>query len=174
MHPSILLRAARLALEAAATGAPPPSPPGLAHPHSGVFVTLKTRAGRLRGCIGRFTEASDLSALVIEMTRQSALHDPRFVAVGVGELDELRVSLSILGPREACGAAELEIGRHGVELALEGHRAVFLPQVAPEQGWDRPTLLQQLCLKAGLSAEAWRRPEARLWRFEAEVFGEDP
>jgi AMMECR1 domain-containing protein len=56
-----------------------------------------------------------------------------------------------------------------VVLAKEGRRAVFLPQVAPEQGWDRDTTLTHLALKAGLGPEAWRQG-AEFLVFEADVF----
>ena len=64
------------------------------------------------------------------------------------------------------------VGRDGVVLRQGGRSAVFLPQVATEQGWDRDTLLAQLSRKAGLPADAWRRPDAELLTFQAQVFGE--
>jgi AMMECR1 domain-containing protein len=54
-------------------------------------------------------------------------------------------------------------------LEKNGRHAVFLPQVAPEQGWDLATTLAHLCRKAGLPNDAWRQG-ARLHVFEAEVF----
>jgi AMMECR1 domain-containing protein len=44
---------------------------------------------------------------------------------------------------------------------------VFLPQAAPEQGWDLTTTLRQLSRKAGLPADAWQ--SGRLYRFTAEI-----
>jgi AMMECR1 domain-containing protein len=49
----------------------------------------------------------------------------------------------------------------------------LLPQVATEHGWDRETFLSHTCIKAGLPPDAWRRG-AIVYRFEAEVFGEEP
>ncbi|MFH1912288.1 MAG: AMMECR1 domain-containing protein, partial [Pseudomonadota bacterium] len=46
-----------------------------------------------------------------------------------------------------------------------------LPQVAPEQGWGRDEMLNQLSLKAGLPPGAWREG-ARFSTFQALVFGE--
>jgi AMMECR1 domain-containing protein len=46
-----------------------------------------------------------------------------------------------------------------------------LPQVATEWEWDRQTFVEQTCHKAGLPRDAWQKG-AKLWRFEAEVFGE--
>jgi len=35
---------------------------------------------------------------------------------------------------------EIQIGKHGVEIARGARRGVFLPQVATETGWDsRPS-----------------------------------
>ena len=64
------------------------------------------------------------------------------------------------------------IGRHGMVLELGNRSAVFLPQVAPEQGWDLPATLTQLARKAGLPADAWRDPRAKFTVFEAIVFHE--
>ena len=82
---------------------------------------------------------------------------------------------SLLTPPRPIGSVEeFEVGRHGIMMESGGRRAVFLPQVATEQGWDRDELLAQLSLKAGLPADAWRH-DAELSVFAAEVFGEtDP
>ena len=61
-------------------------------------------------------------------------------------------------------------GADGVELEKPPFRAVFLPQVAPEQGWDRETMLEHLATKAGLPRDGWKG--ARFLTFQAEVFGE--
>ena len=63
------------------------------------------------------------------------------------------------------------IGRHGMTITKDGRSAVFLPQVAPEQGWDLPTALSCLSRKAGLPADAWREG-AVFETFQAEVFHE--
>ena len=63
-------------------------------------------------------------------------------------------------------------GVDGVYLVRGFRSGVFLPQVAPEQGWDRQQLLDNLCRKAGLEPGAYTQPDARLFRFNAIVFGE--
>jgi AMMECR1 domain-containing protein len=63
-------------------------------------------------------------------------------------------------------------GFHGLSIVLGGRKGVFLPQVAVEAGWDRDTLLEQTCLKAGLPANAWQDPAAEISVFTAEVFGD--
>ncbi len=173
-----LLAHARAALVAAAANAAlPPSPTTLNRPdlagHGGVFVTLKRADGGLRGCIGSFGGSGGLADEVARITAQSALKDPRFPVVSPTEVGTLRLSISALSTRRRCPDPNLvEVGRHGVEIERGDKRGVFLPQVAPEQGWDRTELLRQLCLKAELPGDAWRDPEATLWTFEATVFGE--
>jgi AMMECR1 domain-containing protein len=56
-------------------------------------------------------------------------------------------------------------------LSKNGRSAVFLPQVAPEQGWDVNQMLTQLSLKARLPADAWKEGASFLV-FQADVFGE--
>ena len=63
------------------------------------------------------------------------------------------------------------MGRHGLLVERDRLRGLLLPQVATEWGWDRETFLAQTCHKAGLPQDAWRHG-AKIWRFEAEVFGE--
>jgi AMMECR1 domain-containing protein len=43
--------------------------------------------------------------------------------------------------------------------------------VATEQGWKTPELLDNLCRKAGLPADAWKSG-AQLYVFQAQVFHE--
>ena len=60
-------------------------------------------------------------------------------------------------------------------LTIFGVLFMFLPRVAADMGWDRDTLLDHLCVeKAGLPPGAWRDPDASLWIFESEEFGDSP
>jgi AMMECR1 domain-containing protein len=57
-------------------------------------------------------------------------------------------------------------------IAELGHRrGLLLPQVATEKGWGREEFAGHTCRKAGLPTDAWRTG-ARLFKFEAEVFGD--
>ena len=74
--------------------------------------------------------------------------------------------------KPVANADAIVVGRDGVLLRLGNASAVFLPQVAPEQGWDRVQLLDHLAEKAGLSPTAWRDRAAKLLTFQADVFSE--
>lgn len=122
----------------------------------GAFVTLK-RGGELRGCIGYILPREPLYLAVLENGDNAARRDPRFTPVTRDELAGLSVEVSVLTPpRPIAGYQAFEVGRQGVILSKSGRSAVFLPEVATEQGWDRAETLTHLALKAGLPSDAWR------------------
>lgn len=135
------------------------------------FVTLKTAAGDLRGCMGMLDAQQPLAAAVARMTRASALEDPRFGPVSAEEAPSLQISLSVLGTSRRATADEVIVGVHGLVIERGPHRGVLLPQVAVENGWDAPTFLANTCLKAGLPQDAWKAPDTELSVFDAQVFG---
>lgn len=151
--------------------------------HRGVFVTLNVRrTGMLRGCIGSIVGEEPLAAGVVRNAVAAATRDPRFDPVDAREEPGLEIEISVLTPLVRVGGPEeIVVGRHGVllekEIAPAGlgrrsvRRAVFLPQVAPEQGWSREEMLRHLAQKAGLGPDDWREGCA-FHVFEAQVFGE--
>jgi len=135
------------------------------------FVTLK-KHGELRGCIGHMAADTPLGQIVGAMALEAAFNDPRFRPLSLSELGDVEIEISVLTPmKPIAGPAEIKIGRDGVLLQKGTRSAVFLPQVAPEQGWDTPETLDNLCMKAGLEQGCWKQG-ARLLVFQAKVFGE--
>jgi AmmeMemoRadiSam system protein B/AmmeMemoRadiSam system protein A len=143
------------------------------HEERGVFVTLTTRRdGQLRGCIGSIVGDQPLSFGVVQNASAAALHDPRFAPVEPAEEPGLHIEVSVLTPlRPVDGPDAIVVGRDGVFLEKGARRAVFLPQVAPEQGWDRETMLRHLAMKAGLGPSDWKTGCA-FHVFQAQVFEE--
>ncbi len=138
---------------------------------AGAFVTLH-EGGALRGCIGEIFPRRALCDVVRDHALNAALKDPRFAPVTRGELPELRIEISVLTPPVRVDSwREIAAGRHGMVLHKQGRSAVFLPQVAAEQGWDIETTLTHLARKAGLPPDAWKEG-AGFEVFEAVVFGE--
>ena len=150
---------------------------------AGAFVTLKCKMsddgrciGRgedLRGCIGTIEPSDSVYDTVARRAASAALEDTRFPhRVSLGELPFITIEISVLTPPVSVKSPEeIIIGRHGIILSVGWNRATFLPQVAPEQGWDRETTLRHLARKAGLSEDAWKKAEYGV--YEAIVFGED-
>jgi MEMO1 family protein len=145
-------------------------PPRLQFPQ-GVFVTLKQH-GELRGCIGRLVGDFPLGLTTSWMAVQAAEYDSRFSPVSLKELGGLEIEISVMTPMKPISKpSEIVIGRDGVVIQKSGRSAVFLPQVATEQGWGLSEMLDNLCLKAGLPRDAWKGG-AQFRVFQAEVFSE--
>ncbi len=152
--------------------APPPAGEQLLEPGA-CFVTWK-RDGRLRGCIGSVEARRPLVRDVEENAVAALLKDPRFPPSTPRDYPRLSLEISVLGPLEEVNPpAGIEIGRHGLSIEKGNRRGILLPQVPVEWKWDVLQFLEQLCLKAGLPPSAWQEGSgARVYRFEAEVFGE--
>ncbi|MFA6449453.1 MAG: AmmeMemoRadiSam system protein B [bacterium] len=169
-----LLKIARKALEAyILTGSPfkPDTSNRQLDKKHGVFVTLNEN-GMLRGCMGWFEADTPLKDIVARQAVVSATQDPRFPRVRPDELPKIDIEISVLSePKYVDSYDDIEVGKHGVILEKGYNRATFLPQVAPEQGWDRDTMLSNLAMKAGLSPDAWKQG-CRFQVYTAQVFGE--
>jgi AmmeMemoRadiSam system protein A len=139
------------------------------------FVTLHApdAGGKLvlRGCIGSTEARLPAHEAAIASALDAAFDDPRFPQLSPEEHPGLVVSVSALTPFTPVPSEESIVpGRDGVVLTARGHRALFLPEVAEEQGWTRIELLEHLCRKADLPKNAWQG--ARLSTFRSEKFGE--
>jgi AmmeMemoRadiSam system protein A len=136
------------------------------------FVTLK-KNGQLRGCIGDIFPRQPLYKSVIANAINACVNDRRFLPVSITECNDITIEISALTPpTPAACSADIRIGIDGVVLSKNGKSAVYLPQVAPEQGWDLEMTLRHLSMKAGLPANAWQEGAAFL-TFQADVFGEN-
>ena len=117
-------------------------------------------------------EDTPLGQVVGAMALQAAFNDRRFSPLQAKEWPQVDIEISVLTPfTPVSGPEAVTVGRDGVLLRKGGKQAVFLPQVATEQGWNREQMLDQLCRKAGLPAGAWRQ-DTELLTFQAVVFSE--
>jgi AmmeMemoRadiSam system protein B/AmmeMemoRadiSam system protein A len=136
------------------------------------FVTLK-KDSQLRGCIGDIFPRQPLYKSVIMNAINAAVNDQRFPPVTKDEWPDISIEISALTvPQPIASANQIRIGIDGVVLNKNGRSAVFLPQVAPEQGWGLDEMLTHLSQKAGLPADAWKQGASFLV-FQADVFGEE-
>ncbi|MBN1876055.1 MAG: AmmeMemoRadiSam system protein A [Anaerolineae bacterium] len=142
------------------------------------FVTLHTRSGNLRGCIGSLTASRPLIEDVRENALNAAFKDPRFPPLTQAELSAIVVEVSVLtaptaldfdGPEDLL--RKLRPGIDGVLIERGWNRATFLPQVweslpVPEE------FLSSLCYKARLPSNAWRWPDMKVSIYQVEKFEE--
>ncbi len=150
------------------------------------FVTLKKesvvqksgeekaqKVSQLRGCIGDIFPRRPLYKSVIGNAINAAVNDRRFRPVTITECNDIKIEISALtAPKPIPSPDDIRIGIDGVVLNKDSRSAVFLPQVAPEQGWNLDQTLTNLSLKAGLAGDAWKEG-ANFLVFQAAVFGEE-
>ena len=128
---------------------------------------------RLRGCIGDILPQRPLYRSVLINAINAAFRDKRFLPLTTEELDHITIEISALTtPQPVASPDQIRIGIDGVVLNKNGRSAVYLPQVAPEQGWDLNQMLTNLSLKAKLDGDAWKQGAA-FSVFQAVVFGEE-
>ena len=151
----------------------PPDPPPIAGdpPPSGVFVSLHEPAGPgqvegpLRGCIGsiRAREPS-VRREIARSAVAAAVSDPRFPPLEPGEVDNLEVTVYLLGdPDPIEGPDQLDPQRFGVIVEGRGRTGLLLPAIE-----GITTVDQQIGIarrKAGLSPD----DPISLSRFTAEI-----
>lgn len=136
----------------------------------GAFVSLH-QGEELLGCVGNCTGHAPLAEEVPDLALAAALEDPRFrpAASAQGPID---LEISVLTPfRRIRGVEQFCLGRHGACLVLGSHSGLLLPQVAREFEWTVEEFFGALSRKSRLGPRAWRDPKARLYSFEAQVFG---
>jgi AmmeMemoRadiSam system protein A len=120
------------------------------------FVTLKI-SDSLRGCIGSLQPVDALYESVHNNAVLAALRDHRFRPVSESELEKIDIHISILSPIvDIATLDDFNIGEHGIIMSKGPHRAVYLPEVAVEQRWDKDETLSSLSMKAELTADAWK------------------
>lgn len=145
------------------------------------FVTLNKRGTGLRGCIGIFQRVEPLYRTVMGRAVAAATHDPRFPAVRLEELADIKLDISVLTePRELeFTTAEsllkkLRPLKDGVILTTRYGSSTFLPQVW-EQLPDKEQFLYHLCRKHGAPGMLWKEaPESiQVQTYQAIVFGEE-
>ncbi|KAF9468835.1 AMMECR1 domain-containing protein [Collybia nuda] len=138
------------------------------------------RAPRLRGCIGSF-EALPLHDGLAEYALISAFRDSRFRKIDESELESLECGISLLTDFEdADSYLDWTIGVHGIYITFphpslltdtssetpsplsssaylprvtskQSFTATYLPDVIPEQGWNKIEAIDSAINKAGWS-----------------------
>jgi MEMO1 family protein len=132
----------------------------------GAFVTL-TKNHFLRGCIGRLDQEQPLWKVVQSMAISAAANDYRFNPVLPGEINQLKIEISVLTPLKRIKSIdEFVLGKHGIYMKLGNQTGTFLPQVGTQTGWSKEEFLGHCAQeKAGIGWDGWKTAE--LYIYEA-------
>jgi len=138
---------------------------------AGVFVTVRSSDGRLRGCIGTIDPSCDnVAEEVIQNAISAATCDPRFPPVSSAELPGLHYGVDVLSPPELVrGMEDLDPSVYGVIIeTFDGrYRGLLLPRIegidSAESQW------------VAVHSKAGVRPgtPVRVERFTVTRFGKD-
>lgn len=170
-HPYITVARSAIAHYLATNEIPdPPALPG-DPPPTGVFVSLHEPAGPgrveglLRGCIGSIRPREpSVRREIARSAVAAAVSDPRFPPLQPGEIDDLGVTVYLLGdPEPIDDPHDLDPLRFGVIVEGRGRTGLLLPGIPGVN-----SVAQQIGIarrKAGLSPD----DPVRLSRFTAEI-----
>jgi AmmeMemoRadiSam system protein A len=143
----------------------------------GTFVTL-TIDGNLRGCIGHIIPQESVIEGIRVNAINAAFRDPRFRPLSKKEWKRVKIEVSILtepAPLPYVDADDLlrklRPGIDGVIIEKGLAQATFLPQVW-EQLPEKRKFLTHLCLKAGLSPDAWEKEKLKVSTYVVQAFEE--
>lgn len=162
----------------------PSLPPSLIRPR-GAFVTI-LKDGRLRRCAGFAAPGKPLYQAVIEGALNASAADPRYKPITPDELGQCTFAISVLSnpkpiyynsPSDLLRALRPDIDGVVVEIPVRAGKqvsvstAVFLPVMWKDVP-EPEKFMDSLCREAGLPADAWRRPQAKILTFQCEDFVE--
>ena len=138
---------------------------------AGAFVSLH-KSGKLRGCIGKFISDEALYRLVQQMSLSCAFRDHRFDPVGIDELSDIEIEISVLSPfKRIDSIKDFMPGKHGIYIKKGEKSGTFLPQVGSKTKWSKEQLLGYCSRdKAGIGWDGWK--DAELFIYTALVFSE--
>ena len=133
------------------------------------FVSIKTREGDLRGCIGTVEPMqATLAEELIHNAISAATRDPRFSPVAISELARLRYSVDVLSPPEPTRFEDLNPKTYGLIVAdRSGRRGLLLPDLEGVETAEQQ--LQITARKAGIAPGA---KDVKLYRFRVRRYGE--
>jgi MEMO1 family protein len=166
--PALARRVVELLVTTGQTLAVPPDISDLLRQHAACFVSIKTRSGELRGCIGTIDPVKEtLGEEIILNAVSAATRDPRFSPIREDELAGLKYSVDVLSAPEPATLADLDPQIYGVI-------------VADENGWQRGLLLPNLAgittathqVEVASGKAGIRGKQSKLFRFRADRYSE--
>ena len=144
---------------------PPAELPEEMQGKKGTFVSLK-KNGNLRGCIGTTRPTQkNIAVEIIKNAINACSHDPRFSPVQPDELDDLEISVDILGEAEPVDSIDdLDPDQYGVIVKDGHHTGLLLPDLdGIDTARDQVNIARK---KAGISPDQ----DLDLFRFEVHRF----
>lgn len=142
------------------------------------FVTIETKEGRLRGCIGSIIPYRPLYEDVINNAIWAAFFDPRFPPLTFSEFPDIKIKISILTYPEPLQYKnwedlldKIKPNEDGVIIKYHDRTGTFLPDVWKDIP-DKELFMHYLCLKAGLNPKTCKEGKLEVYVYKTVSFGE--
>ncbi len=140
------------------------APKELSGKKAGAFVSLHTKDGGLRGCIGTFLPTQEsVEEEIIQNAISAATKDPRFEPVT--DVEGLEISVDVLAEPEECKIEDLDPKKYGVIVSSGVRRGLLLPDLDGVETTEKQ--LSIACAKAGI---AYGQEEFEVERFKVERY----
>jgi MEMO1 family protein len=127
-------------------------PANLVNHKAATFVSLHSKNGTLRGCIGTLLPTKkNVAQEIINNALAAAFHDNRFEPLNSQELDGLVISVDILSRPESINSLNnLDAKKYGVIVQTkDGRSGVLLPNLEGIDSVEQQVLIA--CQKAGIN-----------------------
>ncbi len=146
----------------------------------GIFVTLYShKDNELKGCVGFPRPIEKLKDSIVDAALSAAFEDYRFSNIKRDELDHIVIEVSILSEMKQLKGNpnsfpdQIKIGEDGLLIEYGVYNGLLLPIVAVEQKFNSEEFLKETCLKAGVCEDCWNKPEAKVYKFQTQIFKEE-
>jgi MEMO1 family protein len=136
---------------------------------AGAFVSIKTKEGDLRGCIGTIKATTEsITEEIINNAVSAAFNDPRFSPVEEHELKNLRYSVDVLHEAEPVASfSQLDPKVFGIiVISASGRQALLLPDL---EGLDTIEKQVSACMRKAVIPV---NEKVSIFRFKVDRYSE--
>lgn len=137
-----------------------------------IFVTLKNKETRYAGSpIATYS----IGDAIIRTTKKAAFKNTKLPPIEEKEIEHIKIEISILSEIKQIHGNILEnfeIGIDGLICKFFGYTGILLPQAAKDNNMDKIKFLEELCKKAGIPKDYWKKPAILFYKFQTQVFRE--
>jgi AMMECR1 domain-containing protein len=136
----------------------------------GAVAVRFLEAGAERVRLAQLAPDKPLGPELKRLVMRAAFDDPGHTPMTESSWQRCELEISFLGKdHRVVSIGEIEPGRDGVIVEMDGHSAWCLPGDGAATRWTREECLTRLCLDAGLPADAWTRPGCCIRVFQSTV-----
>lgn len=117
--------------------------------------------------------------IVVDSTTNMAIRIRAHSLLGTLEIENLIFEIDMLTPPRLVSvkkpdeySGKIRVGKDGLMIEHGFLRALLLPKVPLEKGWDVQDFLSECCMRAGFPPDAWLYKNLDIYTFQSRIFKE--